>query len=98
MPQSLIEDTRMAKKTASRGRAKTAKKAAPKAKKVRRIAKATNKAKKPMRAKAVKAAPKVAKARNQVQIKDELREKFVMEQGNTTFEDYFSSGSEHFGL
>lgn len=91
----MIEDTSMAKKTTARGRSKTAKKAAPKTKKVRRIAKAANK---PMRAKAVKAAPKVAKARNQVQIKDELREKFVMEQGNTTFEDYFSSGSEHFGL
>ncbi|MDE2091153.1 MAG: hypothetical protein KGJ08_04535 [Gammaproteobacteria bacterium] len=83
----------MAKKTASRGRAKTAKKAIPKRKKARRVAKS---ARKPNRIKATKAAPRTAKALNQAQINDDLREEFVIQQGNSMIEDYFSSGPEHF--
>jgi hypothetical protein len=92
----------MAKKTASRGRAKTAKRAAPKRKKARRVAKSASKSRlkvRKIRMKAAKpAAPEAAKTSNQAQVKDELREKFVMDQGNAAFEDYFSSGSEHFGV
>ncbi|HVC37320.1 MAG TPA: hypothetical protein VNF46_02850 [Gammaproteobacteria bacterium] len=86
----------MAKKHASRGRAKAAKKAAPKARKARHLAKTAKKAapraRKPSRAKA-------AKARTPVQIKNELHEQYVIDQGNIVVEDYFnSSGSEHFGI
>ncbi|MGA9855860.1 MAG: hypothetical protein WBR29_11355 [Gammaproteobacteria bacterium] len=93
----------MAKKTASRGRAKTAKKTAPKRKRARRVAKSAKttspKARKASSIRAMKPiAPEAAKTSKQAQVKNELREKYVTEQGNTAFEDYFSSGSEHFGL
>jgi hypothetical protein len=90
----------MAKKTASRGRAKTAKKAVSKRKKARRVAKSAKRAKPKARgAKTAKSATtKAVEARNPTQIKNEVREQFVVEQGNASFEEYFNSGSEHFGL
>jgi hypothetical protein len=92
----------MAKKTASRGRAKTAKKATSKRKQARLVAKsgkrAKPKARKSRRAKAAKPAAPAVTARTQAQVKNDMREQYVIEQGNATFEDYFSSGSEHFGL
>jgi hypothetical protein len=98
----------MAKKTRTRGGRKTAQKAAPKskktkAKKARGAAKGkkTRKAasaRKMRRVKPKAAEPKAATSRTPAQVKTELREEFVIEQGNAALEDYFTSGSEHFGL
>lgn len=94
----------MAKKSASRGRAKTAKKATSKRKKTRMVAKSARKAKpkarKASRVKTAKpAAAKPVKARTASQISDDMREQFMNEQDNVVIEEYFnSSGSQHFGI